>query len=232
MNNKIYVGVHKTTDVSDGYMGSGKVILRAIKKHGTNNFKKEILEHFDNGVDMFKREKEVVTDEFLMREDVYNLRRGGDGGFDHINKMGLSHVGYNSAVDKCRAITPMRDSRGVDIRKKAQAAFKVYVNKTDLNFLRKKEYKDGVRISKTDQMNTTKANTARCKKFTEICHQQGHKNSQFGTMWITDGFNDKKIKNKDIIPTGWHIGRKTMAIVETIHGVRPRNGLHNFGSDF
>jgi len=32
INNKIYVGVHKTNDLNDGYMGSGKVIRRAIKK--------------------------------------------------------------------------------------------------------------------------------------------------------------------------------------------------------
>ena len=31
VNNKIYVGVHKTKDLNDGYMGSGKVIISAIK---------------------------------------------------------------------------------------------------------------------------------------------------------------------------------------------------------
>ena len=39
---------------------------------------------------MFAREKEVVTDEFLARPDTYNLRRGGFGGFDYINKLGLN----------------------------------------------------------------------------------------------------------------------------------------------
>lgn len=44
VNNKIYVGVHKTTDMNDGYMGSGKVIRAAIEKYGAENFKKDILE--------------------------------------------------------------------------------------------------------------------------------------------------------------------------------------------
>lgn len=90
LNNKVYVGVHKTTNMNDGYMGSGKVIRNAIKKHGTENFTKTILETFDTQEEMFQREKEVVTDEFLAREDTYNLRRGGTGGFDHINKNGLN----------------------------------------------------------------------------------------------------------------------------------------------
>ena len=38
--------------------------------------------------------------------------------------------------------------------------------------------------------------------------QAGSKNSQFGTMWITDGFNNKKIKKEDSIPEGWYKGYK------------------------
>ena len=89
INGKIYVGVHKTSSMEDGYMGSGKVILRAYEKYGIDNFTKVILETFDNSELMFAREKEVVTDEFLLREDTYNLRRGGFGGFDYINKSGM-----------------------------------------------------------------------------------------------------------------------------------------------
>jgi hypothetical protein len=39
--------------------------------------------------------------------------------------------------------------------------------------------------------------------------QLGEKNSQFGTMWITNGSNNKKIKRIDIIPNGWYKGRVT-----------------------
>ena len=91
LNDKIYVGVHKTKDINDGYMGSGTVINAAIKKHGIVNFSKVILEVFDTPEAMYAREKEVVNDNFLMREDVYNLRRGGIGGFgNHISKKGVA----------------------------------------------------------------------------------------------------------------------------------------------
>jgi hypothetical protein len=36
----------------------------------------------------------------------------------------------------------------------------------------------------------------------------GNKNSQFGSHWVTDGLQNKKIKKSDTIPTGWAIGRK------------------------
>jgi len=36
----------------------------------------------------------------------------------------------------------------------------------------------------------------------------GVKNSQFGTCWITNGKENKKIKKENIIPNGWKLGRK------------------------
>jgi hypothetical protein len=44
VNAKIYVGVHKTSNLNDGYMGSGKIIRSAMEKHGISNFSKDILE--------------------------------------------------------------------------------------------------------------------------------------------------------------------------------------------
>ena len=105
VNNKIYVGVHKTSKLDDRYMGSGKIISRAIEKHGIENFRKDILEFFDTAAEMFAKEKEVVTTEFLLREDVYNLRRGGTGGFDYINTNQLSHVFTTEDSKKGRTAT-------------------------------------------------------------------------------------------------------------------------------
>lgn len=80
INNKIYVGVHKTDDMDDGYMGSGKSIMTAIKKYGIDNFTKIILEVFDNEEQMYSREKNYVDLEFVERRDTYNLTVGGSGG--------------------------------------------------------------------------------------------------------------------------------------------------------
>lgn len=104
VNNKIYVGVHKTKSLDDGYMGSGKIIRSAIAKHGSSNFSKVILEYFDTSKAMYAKEKEIITDEFLQREDVYNIRRGGAGGFDHINKS-RDFSDHNKKIAKIRDYT-------------------------------------------------------------------------------------------------------------------------------
>lgn len=94
VNDKIYIGVHRTKNLDDGYMGSGSRINYAIAKYGIENFKKRIIEYFENAEDMYLAEAEIVTEEFLSRDDVYNLRRGGLGGFDHIIKSGKHRSVY------------------------------------------------------------------------------------------------------------------------------------------
>lgn len=78
MNNKIYVGVHKSTSIEDDYMGSGTLIRTAIKKYGKENFSKRILFVFDNVKDALECERKIVNEEFINRMDTYNLVLGGN----------------------------------------------------------------------------------------------------------------------------------------------------------
>jgi len=80
LNGKIYIGKHQTADPNDGYYGSGKAIKNAIKKHGKENFTKEVLYVFETEVEMNAKEKELITEDFVLREDTYNLGVGGEGG--------------------------------------------------------------------------------------------------------------------------------------------------------
>ena len=91
VNNKIYVGVHGTeTPEFDGYIGNGLSIYRpatylnpktpfqyAVKKYGIKNFIRTTLKIFDKEEDAYKMEEEIVNEDFLKREDVYNLALGG-----------------------------------------------------------------------------------------------------------------------------------------------------------
>lgn len=95
VNNKIYVGVHKTInpDIFDGYIGNGIYISKpatyqysktifqgAVKKYGPKNFRRKTLAVFDNEDDAYLLEEQIVNEEFLARPDVYNIVLGGRGG--------------------------------------------------------------------------------------------------------------------------------------------------------
>lgn len=91
-NKKIYIGVHKTNnpDRFDGYIGNGVFISRpstyeksktafqyAVKKYGVKNFKRFTLRIFDTLEEALKLEAEIVNEQFIKREDTYNLVLGG-----------------------------------------------------------------------------------------------------------------------------------------------------------
>ena len=93
VNGKFYVGVHKTKEPNDSYLGSGKLLLKAIEKYGIDKFQKEVLFVFDNATEAFDKEAEIVTTEFLSENNTYNLKVGGQGGFDYLNRTGLNTSG-------------------------------------------------------------------------------------------------------------------------------------------
>lgn len=80
VNGKIYIGIHATYNLNDGYMGSGKRIRAAITKYGLDNFKKIILAYYPTLAAALSAEKEIVTEDFCARADTYNIAVGGKCG--------------------------------------------------------------------------------------------------------------------------------------------------------
>jgi hypothetical protein len=81
INQKIYIGLHKCREdllEKDSYMGSGKLIKKAIKKYGIKNFKRDIMFIYDNIKDAETKEREIVNEDFVERDDTYNLVIGGN----------------------------------------------------------------------------------------------------------------------------------------------------------
>ena len=87
LNGNIYIGVtNKVSNIYDrGYIGSGVRITRAIKKHKKENFTCKILEVCENEEEAYKLERLYVNEGFVARKDTYNVKLGGDGGWDLVN---------------------------------------------------------------------------------------------------------------------------------------------------
>lgn len=111
INQKIYVGVHQTEnpDVYDHYLGCGAydnvpssynkakfAFHKALIKYGPHNFRRKTLAVFDTAKAAYLLEEEIVNEEFLKRDDVYNMVLGGAGGY-YISKR--IEVHYYDASD-------------------------------------------------------------------------------------------------------------------------------------
>lgn len=82
INGRIYIGIHSTSNLNDGYYGSGKLILKAIDKYGKNNFDKVILKFFNTREEAFEEESRIVNENFVGDYNTYNLQLGGSGGIN------------------------------------------------------------------------------------------------------------------------------------------------------
>ena len=197
LDGKFYIGMHKTNNLDDGYMGSGKLIKRAIQKHGRENFNKEILHIFDNEGDMENKEKELV----ILNEMSYNLCEGGKGGFSYINRQPerfLTEKRLNSLMPIAETIERWRLKYNNDelFRKQCNERSRLALQKARDNNPR------GCFYGKTHS-EETKIKMSKSKN-------QGSKNSQYGTCWITKGQYNKKIKKEEFdiwIGQGYYKGR-------------------------
>ena len=83
INGKFYIGKHITENLFDDYMGSGKLIKKAIQKYGIHNFQKDILKIYDNEHDMNIAETLLID---LKDNLSYNLQPGGIVGWKYVMK--------------------------------------------------------------------------------------------------------------------------------------------------
>ena len=191
---KIYIGSHKTNNINDGYMGSGKYLKNSILKHGIENFSKEILNIYDNPTDMFSKERELVNEEFINRHDTYNIKEGGLGGFDFINSSGINNKSNQCSKGGRSSVL----SGGGFTGKNHTDEIKKYLSEV-------MKTKPPTFLGKTHR-NETKNKISNAKK--GKC--SGEANSQYGTCWITNGEINKKIKKTELdkyIILGYNKGR-------------------------
>jgi hypothetical protein len=200
IDGKFYIGSHKTINLDDNYMGSGKYLRLAQEKYGIENFTKEILFVFDTVEEMYAKEAEIVNEDFISSENTYNLKIGGFGGWDYINEnIDLSE--RNRKINSRKDYTKLVESGFYDeFSSKGVEKIKQLLKERGGVWWESKRFSGKNHSTETKQLIGTKNSK----------HQIGQGNSQYGTRWIhsLEFSISKKIKKHDPLPDGWSEGRK------------------------
>ena len=206
-NNNEYTGKHITTDPNDNYLGSGKYLKRAIEKYGEGQFKKEVLFIFDNEEEMNSKEAELVNEEYIARDDTYNICVGGKGGFSYINANKLNANVGSFAKD----INASKEASKLGIKKQQWLAENdpdwVAKRAKNKSIAALKRFASGEKGTFTGKKHTEETIAKMRVAHKVTGHARGERNSQYGTMWITNDRENNKIKRTDPIPEGWRKGR-------------------------
>lgn len=109
----------------------------------------------------------------------YNLKEGGYGGSSF-----MSHETRKKVSDCLKGKRPANY--------KPQTQFGDDIDKTE----------KAIKNAWSDEAREKRNKTRQERQF-----QVGKRNSQYGTMWITDGVSNRKIKKDEVIPEGWRKGR-------------------------
>ena len=181
-----YIGMHSTDDLDDGYFGSGQRLWFSIKRHGIENHSKHIIEFCNDRSSLRIREKELVNIDLLKDHYCMNLCEGGQGW----NSESVSKAAKNSNISPNRNRYLTASKAGKTIRERNLLG--MYPPGTFSGYSGKKHTKE----------------TKEKMSLSQQGKHAGEKNSQFGSIWINNGLECRKIKKDDIIPDGWYKGRK------------------------
>ena len=236
INGHFYYGVHSTDNLDDGYMGSGTRLKGAYKKYGIENFEKEIVKFCESRKEAYELESSVVTEALIKDNNCYNIILGGEqfnteflvAVRDKNGKTLLVHKddprylsgelvgvtkGYFSAIDENGNTMLVKEKseniHGVNYKKVTvkDSKGKIFLVSVDDPRYLSGELKH-VWVGKKHSEETKQK---LIKTLKSIGHQQGERNSQYGTCWIHNNEKSIKIKKDELARyelDGWIKGRQ------------------------
>ena len=203
-----YVGMHSTSNLEDGYMGSGKILRYSIRKHGVGNHSRKILEFFETRELLVEAEKKAITPEMITDKNCMNLAEGGSGGH------GARFLSKEQLI-KGRIATDiiLLERYGKDFKRIISKNYRDSLTDNDKKELKLKIIEGQKLINFNYNTFSGKSHSEESKQFMSEKRKgtgTGETNSQYGTCWITKDGTNKKIKKEDLeiyLNEGWLKGR-------------------------
>jgi hypothetical protein len=186
-NGKYYIGMHSTSDLNDGYIGSGKRLRNSIRYYGKENHEMIILEFLNNRDSLSIREKEIINEELLKDPMCMNIVLGGNGNFPEYCIKGESHLeisrkggdSIKKRIENDIILKEKYKKMGSDTLKNLHKEGKVPYD----NFKGKKHTEETINRMKVSKKG----------------HGVGENNSQFGTCWVFNEISgNKKIRKSEL----------------------------------
>lgn len=192
LSGKYYIGMHSTDNLEDGYIGSGNRLRLAIRKHGKENFQREVLEFCESRFDLKKREGEIVNLDEIAKVECMNLCVGGEGGWS----VDIHNKAFKEKLENDLEFREDFSKKRIENNKKAIREGKIIPINDRYSWVGKKHSEE----SKNKMSEISKGTGT------------GESNSQYGTCWITKEGTNKKINKDDLdshLNEGWVKGRFT-----------------------
>ncbi|MGH2612228.1 MAG: NUMOD3 domain-containing DNA-binding protein [Rhabdochlamydiaceae bacterium] len=192
-----YIGVHAQDNPYefDGYLGSGtwrgkkkypgkESLNQAIKKYGKENFVRSVMFVFDNEEDAYKKESEIVNEDFIGRIWNYNLQVGGKGGWARITKM-------------LKEDPELRQRTNEKMSKSAKGKRKSEEHKRKISLVQKgiNHHPDGNPMLGRNHSDKSKKLISEAMLGKSFC------------KWVTNGETNLYILKEAVIPLGYRLGR-------------------------
>lgn len=149
ITNEKYIGKHHGK-IDDGYLGSGTILQRAIKKYGKENFKREILYVSKDSQENNLKEKEFIKKYNAVEDKTfYNISEGGDGG-DIFHCLPIEQQEKLRQSQRERMLGEKNPSFGIHLSEETKE--KIRQNR-DTSYMQTKEYKKNMSKATSGEKN-------------------------------------------------------------------------------
>lgn len=206
LTGEFYIGVHRTQNPNDNYLGSGKNIRTQVALYGPENFTKEILHVLNRRHDAYALEIKLI-EPVLGTPLCLNIHPGGKGGFAYLGKEKLQEAAQASA----RAIKErcVRDPVFAEAQRQ-QRRRNIELARENGTLTRTAANASAVWVG---QHHTSETRSVMAQK------KRGASNPCHGTCWVLNPLTgvSQRIPQSELdswITTGWVRGRRCNMSVE------------------